>query len=240
MRLTREWLEAEWPRIVVDAGIEGNRIQLVVVEEERRPEAAEAVYWAPSFHGPLDRDGIYRLVRCIGDRSEAGHHLIVVWQEFPDHEEATVVALLRHEVEHAAQWERHGPTLFDDLDYEVRRAGEASGHDYSERPTERAANDAARDYVRRYYGDEGVASAAAALPWGDAEEGARQMNVRQEMDSALREWAPPGHQIEVGQCRTIGVEEFLDQLGPGRPLRPSPHDEESIVFLPCGSAVAHR
>lgn len=230
MRVTRDWLGAEWPRIVADAAVGADRIQLIIVRERRPSEAAEAAYWAPSFHGPLDRDGLYQLVRQIGDRSEAAHHLVVVWEELPGHDEATVAALLRHEVEHAAQWERHGPLLFDDLDYEVQRAGEVTGHSYSERPTERAANDAARDYVRRRYGDEAAARAAQALPWA-AEEGARHLDVRMETDAALRAWAPQGHQIEIRGGQMGSVDDFLQNLGEGAPLQPNPHGEETIVFL---------
>jgi hypothetical protein len=56
------------------------------------------------------------------------------------------------------------PSLFDDLDPELRRDREASGHTYSERPSERAANDAARHYVREYYGEDAVTKAAAVFP----------------------------------------------------------------------------
>jgi hypothetical protein len=154
----------------------------------------------------------------------------VIWVEIPGYDEPTVAALLRHEVEHAAQWERFGTALFDDLDDEVRRAGEESGHSYSERPTERAANDAARDYVRCHYGEDAVVQASRLLPWEEVEEGDRHLDVRAETDSILRAWAPDGHEIE-SNGKMLSVDDFLEELGPAYPLTPTAHGQEPIVFL---------
>lgn len=231
MRLTQEWLEAEWPRIIADAGVDADRIQLVIVPDRRPANAAEAAYWAPSFHGPLDRDDVYLVVRYIGDLSEVTHHLVVVWEELPTYDEETVAALLRHEVEHAAQWERQGPLLLDDLDPELWRVGTLSGHSYSERPAERAANDAARDYVRRHYGTNVAATVAQLLPWNEAQEGDRNLNVRVESEAALRAWAPTDHKIKTSDGVVGSVDDFLESLGDGGPPRPNPHDGEMFVFL---------
>jgi hypothetical protein len=118
------------------------------------------------------RSGVYEVVRHIGDCSEADH-LVVVWEELPGHDEVTWRLFCGTKSSMQRSGRVMAPSLFDDLDPELRRDREASGHTYSERPSERAANDAARHYVREYYGEDAVTKAAAVFPRGDAEEGAR-------------------------------------------------------------------
>ena len=105
MQIDQQWAENRWPLLVADAGLALDRVQLIIVRGERPEGAAEAAYVAPSFDRPLNDPKVYSIVRRIGDRAYKLHHVIAIWEALPDRDEAAVEALLRHELEHAKQWE---------------------------------------------------------------------------------------------------------------------------------------
>jgi hypothetical protein len=74
---------------------------------------------------------------------------VAIWSEMPRVPYSILGPLLRHELEHAAQWDRHGRS-YSELDGYLREAWDASRHPerYLRLPSEREANLAAAKYAR--------------------------------------------------------------------------------------------
>ena len=150
-------LENLWPRAVEDAGLDPGQVQLVVVAlQEQGLGSAEAAYAGPSYYCP-DNDLIGPAVLRAAPSGllHTECHTIVVWPELPGCDEAAILGLLRHELEHAQQWESLGPPFIDHLNAELLSlvAEPAEQDGYHSVPSERAADVAARLIVRRVYGD---------------------------------------------------------------------------------------
>jgi hypothetical protein len=77
-------------------------------------------------------------------------HRVAIWKLVPKAPMALVEPLLRHELEHAAQWQRYGRS-FIDLDGFLREAWNVAGDSkrYFQLPSERACNDAAARHAER-------------------------------------------------------------------------------------------
>jgi hypothetical protein len=89
------------------------------------------------------------------DRYE-NRHRVAIWSQIPRAPYALLDPLIRHELEHAAQWQRHG-RAYTDMDQALRKAWDvgSSNERYLTLPTEREAN---------------LASAAYAVNFVDAEQ----------------------------------------------------------------------
>jgi hypothetical protein len=114
--------------------------------------AAEAAYYRP---GPPDAPhhqlipSIFRsippeILELYGNR-----HRVAIWSEIPGAPFALLEPLLRHELEHGAQWQRHGRP-FSDLDGYLREAWDARSNPerYLQLPSEREANLAAATFAQ--------------------------------------------------------------------------------------------
>lgn len=95
-----------------------------------------------------------RVLRDVGRQLEAFLHLhrFGAYSQVPRTSEAAIAVGLRHEVQHAAQFDLHGPGLLN-LDSILRRVMSRAGRadDYRLIPMERDANRAANAYARDRY-----------------------------------------------------------------------------------------
>ena len=66
-------------------------------------------------------------------------HRIAVWRQLPDVPDDALLPMLRHELQHAARWERSG-TVFFEADEELRALVAVDRTAYARLPTEREAN----------------------------------------------------------------------------------------------------
>ena len=210
MLIESGWISAEWPRLLDDAGVSVERAQLIVVRDRRPIGATECAYCAPSMTPPLPA-GTNAVIRRIDlDRLAQHHHIVGVWQELPEADEISTSALLRHEVEHARQWEQYGPQLLDELDAELKTVAAAVGRSYHSAPVERAADDAARAWIESRYGAAEAARLAEVFPhWQEAPVGARKASLHEETVGALRAWAPDRYMVTMSGNPAIPLEDFI-------------------------------
>jgi hypothetical protein len=112
---------------------------------------AEAGYYRPGAPDvPHDWLGP-SIVRRVPPETLAcyeNRHRVAIWSEIPGAPYALLGPLLRHELEHAAQWQRHGRP-YSDLDGILRgiRNADANSGRYLRLPPEREANLAAAAYA---------------------------------------------------------------------------------------------
>jgi hypothetical protein len=147
----------DWPRLfqdaLADAGVFEDTAVLFIVPGAPPPDAPEFAYLPPGDWGYL----MNSVLRDVGDRLFEFRlvHRFAVYNELiaasPD---AMAAVGLRHEAEHAEQFNRHGPSLFN-LESILRRAMARAGcrHDYTRIPSERAANCAAAGFAQARYAD---------------------------------------------------------------------------------------
>lgn len=115
---------------------------------------AEAGYFRPGSpdgpHDLLTPTILRRIPPDLLDRY-AGRHRVALWAQIPRAPFALLGPLLRHELEHAAQWQRYGRP-FINLNDELREAWEVETRPgrYRQLPSERAANLAAAKYASNY------------------------------------------------------------------------------------------
>lgn len=235
MLIEREWIEGEWPGIVAHAGISEDRAQLIVVRDTQPVGAAECAYCQPSFNRPLDDPEVFAVVRRIGGaRAAALHHIVAVWKELPECDPVAASALLRHEVEHARQWESYGPPLMDELEAELKTIAYQVGRSYHAAPVEQAADDAGRAWITTRYGEGEADRLAALFPhWQDAPMGARNASLRDETIAALRAWAPEGYEVSMPGGGTVTLDEFIaENSEPWEPMQAATREHgQSIEFI---------
>lgn len=234
MQITEAWANRVWPPLVVDAGVGLDRTQLIVVRGARPQGGAEAAYCPPTFDRPLDSPGVYSGIRRIGNRAYKRHHIIVIFEDLPDRDETSVEALLRHELEHAAQWEQ-SRAVTDELDVVLKQVIGGEGA-YHETPIERAADAAARAWIRRERGDHDADRlAAAAFPhWQQVPEDAAGLDLHASTIAMLRQRAPIGFLVDMpGGAAAISIEDFIGlHNDPEQPLRAAPRQgEPQIEFV---------
>lgn len=174
MLINSVWITAEWPRLLEDAGIAMERVQLIIVREQQRSGTAECAYCSPSMNPPLPPRTNAVIRRIDADRLAQHHHIVCAWQGLPAADEISTSALIRHELEHARHWERYGPQLIDELDAELKTVAEVTGRSYHCTPVEQAADDAARAWIESRYDAAEAARLAEVFPhWPHAPLGAR-------------------------------------------------------------------
>jgi hypothetical protein len=210
MRIEPNWIEQEWRDLLAGAAIGEDRAQLIVVEERQPEGAAECAYCSPSMGPPLPPRTNAVITRIHPDLLARRHHIVGVWQELPEADEVLLSALLRHELEHALQWERYGPQLLGELDAELKEVAAITNRSYHSVPCEQAADDAARGWVRARNGADEVKRLTESLPhWRDVSEGYRETELHEATIAALREWAPPGYEVAMSNAAAVTVEEFI-------------------------------
>lgn len=129
-----------------DAGLDPATVMAFVVEAARPPGATPLAYLHP--HGAVRPDTV-QVFRAVGTErtaAYAGRHRLAVWQRLPRLPAAALAPMVRHELAHAARWERSGPAFYA-ADERLRAA--TGGHAYAQLPTEREANAAAAAFARR-------------------------------------------------------------------------------------------
>lgn len=210
MLIKREWVTAEWPRLLENAGIAIERAQLIIVRERRPVGTAECAYCSPSMTPPLPARTNAVIRRIDPDRLAQHHHLLGVWQELPAADEISTSALLRHELEHARQWERFGPQLVDELDTELKTVAEAVARSYHCTPAEQAADDAARTWIEsRFDAPEAARLAEIFSHWLEVPVGAREASLHEETVAALRALAPEGFMVEMPNNPAMPLDDFI-------------------------------
>jgi hypothetical protein len=152
-------LEAEWNSALADAEMPEDRVRLFVVDAERSSDHAYAVWHRPGrglvrdhdFPQPLD-------VRTANAPENIDAHRIVVWR---DATAPVVGATLRHELEHARQFDAVGVEVFDlynlikfgVLSHQAGGLDGCAGTYINAIPAERDANAAASMYLRKHHPD---------------------------------------------------------------------------------------
>lgn len=110
--LESEELEAEWNAALQDAGFSPDRTRLYVVDAAQASDDVTFAVW----HLPgraLVRDHEFPQPLDLRDANAPEHidlHRVVVWR---DTTAPILGALLRHELEHARQWDALGPGIFN-------------------------------------------------------------------------------------------------------------------------------
>lgn len=140
-------LRTELVRACEDASLDPTLFAAWIVDSARPARATPLAYLHPA--GSV-RDDTVLVFRAVGEQRVSSllgvAHRLALWRELPGLPDVALGAMLRHELEHAARWERSG-TAFYEADERLRaRYGSES---YSSLPTEREANAAAAAYARR-------------------------------------------------------------------------------------------
>ena len=174
-------IAAEWQAAVSDVGIPHERVCVHVFEGSSNARGEGALWAMPGRNVPRksvpfigDNDGFRRF-----NTEQRDLHRVVVWS---DQQPVLLAAKMRHELEHARQFEAHGPALFGLYDLvnaalDLKVAGlMGGGHVYSSIPTEVDANAAAARFVSGRH----------------AVDAARLLEERHEASNLLRSLTGPG------------------------------------------------
>jgi hypothetical protein len=150
-------LQAEWNTALADAEMPGERVRLFVVAAAQSSDHAFAVWHRPELELVRDHDYPQPLdVRIANAPENINAHRIVVWK---DATAPLVGATLRHELEHARQFDALGVGVFALYDVIKLRVlpHQAGGLDgcagtyINAIPAERDANAAASMYLRKHH-----------------------------------------------------------------------------------------
>lgn len=151
MRIGRTLLRVAWDSARDDAGLDRRDCAIILVKARMRSGAAEAAYYRPGrSDGPHD-ELVPSVLRSVPpdvlERYESRHR-VAIWSDIPGAPYVLLDPLLRHELEHAAQYQRHGRP-YSDLDGHLRDVLEAHANParYLQLPSEREANLAATSYA---------------------------------------------------------------------------------------------
>jgi hypothetical protein len=154
MRVGKKALRRAWDRAREDAGLDRRDCVVFLVKARMPRGAAEAGYYRPGGpdapHDQLIPSILRRVPPDILERYE-NRHRVAIWAAVPRAPFGLLEPLLRHELEHAAQWQRHGRP-YSDLDDYVREAWDVRKHAdrYLHLPSEREANLAAAAYAHAH------------------------------------------------------------------------------------------
>jgi hypothetical protein len=161
--LDQEVVEAEIELALRDAGLSRSRATVLVHDRAYSREGKPSGHFRPSQRAELDDDLGLResdLV-TLNDQSALALHRLVVYADYgPEPEGRWLFAgLLRHELEHARQWEDVGDAAFglsrliDDIHYARFAEAPEEKYLYRAKPDEQDANAAAASYLARRFPD---------------------------------------------------------------------------------------
>jgi hypothetical protein len=106
-----EELQAEWDAALADAGIDRSAVRLYVIEDVKRDDGAGAVWFRPGSEiGEGDQIHNPDYLRDMNKPAHKDLHRIVLWAAV---ETPVLAGRLRHELEHARQWDRFGQPICD-------------------------------------------------------------------------------------------------------------------------------
>jgi hypothetical protein len=180
------------PRACRDADLEPSGFVAWVVDARQPVGATPIAYLQPA--GGV-RDDTVQVFRAVGaERADAfaGAHRLAVWRELPGLPEAALGTLLRHELAHAARWERSGSAFYE-ADERLRAV--LDGASYTQLPTEREANAAAAAYAERTLTAVELAELASAPELGAL------FAARPPDDVVAETLALVGERVAVGRAR---------------------------------------
>ncbi len=155
--LHRDVLEEQWRLALCDAGVDGEICRLYEFDASETDDGVGAVWFPPGE--TLDLSAHFPDAGALDEANSAAHrarHRIGVW---PDPRASVIGARMRHELEHAAQWERFGPGIFRLYDIAhsvlaVKAAGlGCAGMYINAIPCEQDANAASAMFLRRHHTD---------------------------------------------------------------------------------------
>lgn len=152
-----------WRLAVDDSEIPPDRTLLFVLPGESG-NGNEATSWVPdtTIDAPEELEDLGELIQVANAREVQGLHRVAIWPATQPLE--VRAALLRHELEHSRQFDRHGTRVrdlfVDSVGVLARFAGgmDGAGVLYQHIPMERDADAAASRFVRNLYGDAAVDS----------------------------------------------------------------------------------
>jgi len=153
-------LRAALVRACAHASLDVDAVVAWIVDAAQPPGATPIAYLHP--YGAVREDTV-RVFRAVGAARAAVYegtgHRLALWRRLPNLPEAALGPIVRHELAHAARWERSG-TRFYEADERLRSA--VAGADaYVQLPTEREANAAAGAFARAELSDAELAQLAA-------------------------------------------------------------------------------
>src|SRR3954447_27028139 len=120
-------LRRAWDRARENAGLDARGCVVYLVKARMPQGAAEAGYYRPGGpDGPHDQlmQSVLRRVPPEMLEQYEYRHRVAIWSEIPGAPYALLDPLLRHELEHAAQYQRHGRP-YSDFDGYLRDALDA-------------------------------------------------------------------------------------------------------------------
>jgi hypothetical protein len=154
-------IRGEWKAAHEHVGLDPTRSKLCFVDAA--DGNALSVHYPPVRELGADEMIDDSLAAVLNEPAHRDLHRVVVLDSFASGEigRAKLAALLRHELEHARQWECWGDVpvelscLFDEVISELVAKHPESGRQlYRAQPNERDANAAASDHLRRRFPDE--------------------------------------------------------------------------------------
>src|SRR5215210_5849056 len=151
MRVGRKSLRCAWDSARDHAGLD-RRDCVVFFVKARMPDGrAEASYYRPGRPDMPHEWLIPSILRLVPpdvlERYESRHR-VAIWAEIPRAPYSLLDPLIRHELEHAVQWQHHG-RAYTDLDGFLRELWDARANTerYLSLPSEREANLASAAYA---------------------------------------------------------------------------------------------
>jgi hypothetical protein len=153
-----ETLTTEWEAALADANFTADQVRLYPFPGEKSGNENRAYYFTPGQQIFFDPDFPDDLGAQLQDANERiNQHRIAVWVDAPT---PVLGAKLRHELEHARQWEAHGKPLFNLNDLAMvalaERVGNLPGGGmlYNLNPIETDANAASARFAWDRYGED--------------------------------------------------------------------------------------
>jgi hypothetical protein len=129
------------------ANVAAADVVVFVVDAERPAGATPSAYLHPASYVSEETARVFRAVGSV--RADAYHlvsHRIGLWKRYAEASADVLGPLLRHELEHAARWQRSG-TVFFEADEELRAV--TRGHAaYRTLPTEEEANAGSTEFAQ--------------------------------------------------------------------------------------------
>lgn len=151
-------LTPEWEAALADAGFAANQVRLYPFPGEMSGNGNRAYYFSPGLRIFNDADFPDDLGAQLADANRRlDRHRIAVWMDSPT---PVLGAKLRHELEHARQWDAHGKPLFNLNDLTLAALAErvgglpGGGLLYNLNPMETDANAASARFAWERYGEE--------------------------------------------------------------------------------------